>query len=124
MRWSHELSTWWSALVPTCEATAAPGIPATTESTRATNPSWEANGSAAQILSSTVQPSEPSAFKTPESTAGTGGPNCTCSSGDHPFGPAPNTIGITSEADPPPDTVGAFVTESGAVFAVRTVTLI
>src|ERR1700712_4192333 len=52
-----------------------------------------------------------------------------CSSGDHPFGHASSTIRTTSTAlagvsSPPPETVGANVTESGAVFAVRTVTLI
>src|SRR5262249_16723495 len=98
-------------------------MPATTESTCATNASCEANGSASQILSSTVQPLASSAFKTPESTAGTGGPNCTCSSGDQPFGQASVTIGITSEVVPPPVTVGGLVTASGAVLAVRTVTL-
>src|SRR4051812_45502335 len=99
-------------------------MPATTESTCATNASCDANGSASQILSSTVQPLASSAFTTPESTAGTGGPNCTCSSGDQPFGHASRTIGMTSEALAPPETVGVFVTVSGAVFAVRTVTLI
>src|SRR4051812_18928382 len=110
---------------------AVPGSPneATTESTWATNASCDANGSAPQIRSSTEQPSERSALSTPESTAGSGGPNWMCSSGDQPFGHASSTIGITSDADPPsasppPETVGAFVTEAGAVFAVRTVTLI
>ena len=99
-----------------------------TDVTCATNASCEANGSASQILSSTVQPSARSTFSTPESTAGTGGPNCTFSDAAHPFGHASVTIGITSEAvapsaSPPPETVGAFVTDAGAVLAVLTVTL-
>src|SRR5262249_50087482 len=84
----------------------------------------EANGSASQILSSTEQPSARSTLETPESTAGTGGPNRTCSSGDQPFGHASRTTGMTSLTLPPPATEAVLVTEAGAVFAVRTVILI
>ena len=75
-----------------------------------------------------MQPSVRSTLSTPESTAGTGGPNWMCSVVDHPFTHASVTIGMTSEvvapsASPPPDTVGALVTEAGAVLAVLTVTL-
>src|SRR4051812_37265444 len=99
-----------------------------TAPTWATKASCDANGSASQISSSTVQPSVRSTFRTPESTAGTGGPNCTFSDAAHPFGHASVTIGMTSDAvapstSPPPDTVAVLVTEAGAVLAVLTVTL-
>src|SRR4051812_50147104 len=76
------------------------------------------------MRSSTEQPSARSAFITPESTAGTGGPNFTCSSGDQPFGQASSATGMTSEALPPPATEAVLVTDAGAVFVVRTVILI
>src|SRR4051794_41972710 len=76
------------------------------------------------MRSSTEQPSARSAFITPESIAGTGGPNFTCSSGDQPFGQASSATGMTSEALPPPATEAVLVTDAGAVFVVRTVILI
>jgi hypothetical protein len=79
-------------------------------------------------LSSTVQPSLRSTFSTLESTAGTGGANWMCSDAAHPFVHASVTIGMTSDAEapsgsPPPVTVGALVTDAGAVLAVLIVTL-
>src|SRR3954447_23987256 len=117
----HELSTWRSVAPPTPDCTAAAWMasrsealtpnPGSTESTCATNASCDANGSASQILSSTEHPSARSAFDTPESTAGTGGPNFTRSSGDQPFGHASSATGMTSETLAPPAIDAVLVTD-------------
>ena len=59
-----------------------------TRSTCRTNARWLANGSAAQMSSSSVHPPARSRLATPDSTARTGGANSTAASGDQPFGHA------------------------------------
>ena len=91
------------------------------------NAAWDANGSAFQITSSSVQPSARSGFTTPESTHGVGGPKATCASAAQPFGQASVATGIVSAPVavplPPPLTVGALCSALAALVATLTVSV-
>ena len=92
-------------------AASAPGKPAATAFTRASNAAWLANGPASHTRSSSEQPSARSGLSALR---------------DQPFGQASGTTGIVSvalapSASPPPETVGALVSVAAAELATLTV---